>query len=62
MVEHGGTSWHQTSRGVSILITIYLFLFVFVMVLSVSQGCARQFECNQLRNLTDDLISYSLPF
>lgn len=34
MVEHGGTSWHQTSRGVSILITIYLSLFVFVMVLS----------------------------
>jgi sodium/hydrogen exchanger 8 len=34
MVETGGSSWHQTNRGVSIYISIYLVLLVLVTSLS----------------------------
>mmetsp|Transcript_33794 Transcript_33794/g.50113 ORF Transcript_33794/g.50113 Transcript_33794/m.50113 type:complete len:590 (-) Transcript_33794:128-1897(-) len=34
MVEAGGSSWHQTNRGVSIYFAIYLALFTVVILLS----------------------------
>jgi sodium/hydrogen exchanger 8 len=34
MVDTGGSSWHQTNRGVSIYIAIYLVLFILVTTLS----------------------------
>ena len=34
MVETGGSSWHQSNRGVSIYFAIYLALFLVVIVLA----------------------------
>jgi uncharacterized membrane protein len=34
MVETGGSSWHQTNRGVSIYFTVYATLFFIVVILS----------------------------
>jgi flagellar biosynthesis protein FliQ len=34
MVETGGSSWHQTNRGVSIYFTVYVTLFFVVVILS----------------------------
>eukprot|EP00978_Attheya_sp_CCMP212_P049530 scaffold677539_cov47-Attheya_sp.AAC.1 len=34
MVETGGSSWHQTNRGVSIYFTVYATLFFVVVILS----------------------------
>ena len=34
-IETGGTSWHQSNRGVSLYIALYLSLFLLVVVVSV---------------------------